>query len=101
MFAVVEIAGQQFKVTPAQKLFVPKLKSGVGSKLKFDKVLVVGDDKKTTVGTPFVKGVSVEATVLRHIKDDKVHVFRKKKRKGYKVRRGHRQQYTEIEINKV
>lgn len=101
MYAVVEIAGQQFKVSPAQKLFVPKLNSETGSKVTFEKVLLVGDEKKTTVGTPFVKGAAVEATVLRHVKDDKVMVFKKKKRKGFKVRRGHRQQFTEIEINKV
>ena len=101
MFAVVEISGQQFKVSAAQKLFVPRLKSEVGSKVKFDKVLMVLDEKKTTLGTPFVKGAAVEATVLKHVQDDKVIVFRKKKRKGFKVRRGHRQQFTEIEINKV
>ncbi len=101
MHAVVEIAGQQFKVTPTQKLFVPKLSSEQGSKVKFDKVLLISDEKKTTVGTPFVKGASIEATVLRHVKDEKVLVFRKKKRKGFKVRRGHRQQFTEIEINRV
>ncbi|MBI4429619.1 MAG: 50S ribosomal protein L21 [Ignavibacteriales bacterium] len=101
MFAVVEISGQQFKVTPTQKLFVPKLGSAEGSKVKFEKVLLVADDKKTTLGTPFVKGAAIEATVLRHVKDEKVLVFRKKKRKGFKVRRGHRQQFTEIEINKI
>ena len=101
MFAVVEISGQQFKVSPTQKLFVPKLPSDAGSKVKFEKVLLVGDDKKTTVGTPFVKGAAVEATVLRHVKDEKVIVFKKKKRKGFRVRKGHRQQFTEIEINKV
>lgn len=101
MFAVVEIAGQQFKVSAAQKLLVPKLKSEVGARVKFENVLVVSDDTKTTLGTPYVKGAAVEATVLKHVKDDKVMVFRKKKRKGFKVRRGHRQQYTQIEINKV
>ncbi|MBI3005089.1 MAG: 50S ribosomal protein L21 [Ignavibacteriales bacterium] len=101
MYAVVEIAGQQYKVSPAQKLFVPKLSSEKGDKVKFENVLLVADEQKTTVGTPFVKGAAVEATVLRHVKDDKVVVFKKKKRKGYKVLRGHRQQFTEIEINKL
>jgi len=101
MFAVVEIAGQQFKVSAAQKLLVPKLKSEVGARVKFESVLAVSDDTKTTLGTPYVTGASVEATVLKHVKDEKVMVFKKKKRKGYKVRRGHRQQYTQIEINKI
>ena len=101
MFAVVEIAGQQYKVTKADKLFVPLLTEKIGSKVKFEKVLLVGDDKQTKLGTPYVSGASIEATVLSHVKDEKVVVFKKKKRKGYKVTRGHRQQYTEIEITKV
>ena len=101
MFAVVEIAGQQYKVTKADKLFVPLLTEKIGSKVKFEKVLLVGDDKQTKLGTPYVSGASIEATVLGHVKDEKVVVFKKKKRKGYKVTRGHRQQYTEIEITKV
>jgi large subunit ribosomal protein L21 len=101
MFAVVEIAGQQYKVTKADKLFVPLLIEKIGSKLKFEKVLLVGDDNQTKLGTPYISGVSIEAKVLGHVKDDKIEVFKKKKRKGYKVHRGHRQQYTEIEITKV
>ncbi|MEK6755224.1 MAG: 50S ribosomal protein L21 [Bacteroidota bacterium] len=101
MYAVVKIAGQQFKVTKADKIFVPKLESEVGAKVKFDKVLLIGDEKQTRLGTPYVTGATIEATVLGHVKDDKVVVFKKKKRKGYKVRRGHRQQYTQIEITKV
>ncbi len=101
MYAVVEIAGQQFKVNKSDKLFVPKLEANVGETVKFDKVLLVDDEKKTTVGNPVIKGSSVEAKVLQHVKDDKVVVFKKKKRKGYKVRRGHRQHYTQLEITKV
>ncbi|HWP81435.1 MAG TPA: 50S ribosomal protein L21 [Bacteroidota bacterium] len=101
MYAVVEIAGQQFKVVPDAKLYVPKLKAEVGAKVKFDKVLLVGTEKETTVGKPTVSGKYVEAKVLQHLKDEKVLVFRKKRRKGFKVRRGHRQQYTEIQITKV
>ncbi len=67
--------------------------------MTFDQVLVLGDEKKTTVGTPFVSGAKVEATVLKHVKDETVIVLKKKKRKGYRVRNGHRQQYTQIEIN--
>ena len=98
MYAVVEIAGEQFTVASKAKIYVPKLGVEVGSKVKFDKVLLVGDDTKTTIGQPYVKGASVEGKVLLHGKDDKVIVFKKKKRKGYRVRRGHRQQYTQVEI---
>jgi large subunit ribosomal protein L21 len=101
MFAVVEIAGQQYKVAKADKVIVPLLETKVGSKVTFDKVLLVGDDNQTRLGTPYVSGASIEAKVLGHVKDDKVTVFKKKKRKGYKVLKGHRQQYTEIEITKV
>jgi large subunit ribosomal protein L21 len=101
MYAVVEIAGQQFKVAKADKIFVPKLESEVGAKLKFEKVLLIGDEKQTQLGTPYVSGATIEAKVLGHLKDDKVVVFKKKKRKGFKVLRGHRQQYTQIEITKV
>jgi large subunit ribosomal protein L21 len=101
MFAVVEIAGQQYKVAKADKIFVPLLESKIGSKVTFDKVLLVGDDKQTRLGTPYLSGASIEAKVLSHAKDEKVLVFKKKKRKGYKVLKGHRQQYTEIEITKV
>lgn len=101
MFAVVEIAGQQYKVAKADKILVPKLESEVGAKVKFDKVLLLGDEKQTKLGTPYLSGASIEAKVLSHMKDDKVVVFKKKKRKGYRVLKGHRQQYTEIEITKV
>lgn len=101
MYAVVKIAGQQFKVAPSQKVNVPRLDSAVGTKVTFDQVLMVGDEKKTTVGKPYVSGAKVQATVVRHLKDDTVIVLKKKKRKGYRVRNGHRQQYTEIEINSL
>jgi large subunit ribosomal protein L21 len=101
MFAVVEIAGQQYKVAKADKIFVPKLESQVGAKVTFEKVLLLGDEKQTKLGTPYLSGASIEAKVLAHVKDDKVEVFKKKKRKGYRVHRGHRQQYTELEITKV
>lgn len=99
MYAVVEIAGQQYKVTPSTKINVPKLSSEVGAKLTFDHVLVIGDETKTTIGKPYVAGAKVSATVLQHMKDETVIVLKKKKRKGYRVRNGHRQQYTQIEIN--
>jgi large subunit ribosomal protein L21 len=101
MYAVVEIAGTQVKVSPSDKVFVPKMSSEIGSKIKFDKVLLTGDDKKASVGNPYVKGAVVEAKVLRHVKDETVIVLKKKKRKGYRVRNGHRQQFTEIEITNL
>jgi len=101
MYAVVEIAGQQYKVSKSDTIHVPKLESEPGQKLTFDKVLLIGDDKQTKIGAPYIQGTQVEAKVVGHVKDDKVTVFKKKKRKGYKVRRGHRQQYTELEIVKV
>lgn len=101
MFAVLEVAGQQLKVSPAEKVFVPLLDQKVGNTITFDKVLLLSDDKSVRVGNPIVKGVAVKGKVLGHVKDEKVIVFKKKRRKGYRVRRGHRQQYTEIEITSI
>ncbi|HZY10495.1 MAG TPA: 50S ribosomal protein L21 [Bacteroidota bacterium] len=101
MFAVVDVAGQQVKVSPSEKLFVPNLKEEIGNIVKFDHVLLYVDDSNVKIGNPFVKNISVEAKILGHRKDEKVIVFKKKRRKGYRVRRGHRQQYTEIEITKI
>ena len=101
MYAVVEIAGQQYKVNPAEKLYVPRLENEIGSDVKFEKVLLLADDKTIKVGSPVLAGVSVNAKVLAHLKDDKVIVFKKKRRKGYRVKRGHRQQYTHIEITSI
>jgi large subunit ribosomal protein L21 len=101
MFAVVDIAGQQFKVTPNAKLLVPTLQQEKGASITFDKVLLLGTDKDVKVGAPTVKGASVSATILDHMKGDKVIVFKKKRRKGYRVKRGHRQGYTRIEITDI
>lgn len=98
MYAIVEIAGSQVKVSKDQKVMVPLLTSDVGATVKFDKVLLKSDEAKTSVGSPYLTGAYVEARVVRHGKDDKVTVFKKKKRKGYKVLRGHRQPYTQVEI---
>jgi large subunit ribosomal protein L21 len=100
MYAIVEIAGQQYKVRPSAKMYVPKVEAEIGSTITFDKVLLLGDETKTTIGQPYVAGSQVEAKILQHVKDDKVTVFKKKRRKGYRVRRGHRQQYTQVEIIK-
>ncbi len=101
MYAVVEIAGQQYKVSTSKKYYVPKLEGETGTKVEFDRVLLLADEKNIKVGAPIVDGVKVEATVLGHVKDDKVIVFKKKRRKGYRVKRGHRQQYTQIEITNI
>lgn len=101
MYAVVEIAGQQFKVSKSDKVQVPRLQVEEGKKVTFERVLLVGDDKQTKIGAPYVAGSQIEAKVLSHGKDDKVTVFKKKRRKGYKVLKGHRQAFTEVEILKV
>ena len=101
MYAIVEISGKQFKVEKKQKLFVNRLDVPEGKKISFDNVLMVNDGSKSSVGTPNVSGVQVDAKVLKHLKSDKVIVFKKKRRKGYKVRNGHRQAITEIEISDI
>ena len=101
MNAVVEISGKQFKVAKDSKLYVHRLDAKEGSKVSFENVLLLDNGSKVVVGTPIVKGASVEAKVVKHLKDDKVIVFKKKRRKGYKVKNGHRQALTEIVIEKV
>jgi large subunit ribosomal protein L21 len=101
MFAVIDVSGQQLKVSPLDKLYVPKLAEEIGATVKFDRVLLVADDTNVKIGNPTVTGMSVEAKVLDHVKDDTVIVFKKKKRKGYRLRRGHRQQYTQVEITNI
>jgi large subunit ribosomal protein L21 len=101
MYAIVDIAGQQIKVEEGQELFVHRLSGDEGSKVEFDKVLLVDNDGKVSVGTPTVSSASVKATVLEHVKDDKVIVFKKKRRKGYKVKNGHRQALTKISIDSI
>ncbi len=101
MFAVVNIAGQQFKVSENSTYYVPKLSKEPNKNITFDEVLVLNDDKTIKVGSPLIKGVKVKAKVLEHIKDDKVIVFKKKRRKGYRKFNGHRQQLTKIEVTKI
>lgn len=98
MYAIVEIAGQQFKVEKDQKVFVHKLNAEVGAKLDFDKVLLVDNGGKITLGAPAINGAKVSVEVLDHVKGDKVLVFKKKRRKGYQKLNGHRQQFTAIKI---
>ena len=101
MYAIVEIAGQQFKVVQDQKLFVQRLTDKEGSKVSFDKVFLLDDGKKVSIGAPAITGASVEAKVVSHLKGDKVIVFKKKRRKGYRVKNGHRQALTELVIEKI
>ncbi|MFI3261769.1 MAG: 50S ribosomal protein L21 [Rikenellaceae bacterium] len=101
MYAIVEIAGQQFKVENDRKLYVHRLKASEGESVSFDKILLIDNDGQVKVGTPAVEGAVVKATVLKHLKDDKVIVFKKKRRKGYKVKNGHRQCLTQVVINEI
>ena len=99
MYAIVEIAGQQFKVEEGQKIFVHRQKFPEGENVQFEKVLLVENGDNITVGTPNVEGVVVEAKVLDNtVRGDKVIVFKKKRKKGYRVRNGHRQDFTKLEI---
>jgi large subunit ribosomal protein L21 len=101
MYAVVEIAGKQFKVAENQSIYVHRLAAEEGSKVSFDRVLLVENNGQTKVGTPVISGSTVEAKVISHVKGDKVLVFKKKRRKGYAVKRGHRQQFTRIHIESI
>ena len=101
MYAIVEIAGQQFKVAKDQKVFVHRLEAQEGSSVSFDNVLLASNGETVTIGAPAITGASVEAKVLRHLKGDKVIVFKKKRRKGYRVKNGHRQYLTEIQIQSI
>ena len=101
MYAIVEIAGQQFKVSKDLKVYVHRLSNEEGSKISFDKVLLLDDNGTITLGAPAIEGASVEAKVLQHLKGDKVIIFKKKRRKGYKKRNGHRQYLTQIVIEAI
>ena len=101
MYAIVNIAGQQFKVSENQNLYVHRLANDEGSSVEFNNVLLVDNDGKITIGSPTVSGASVSAKVLSHLKGDKVIVFKKKRRKGYRLKRGHRQYLTRIQIETI
>ena len=101
MYAIVEIAGQQFKVAKDQKVFVHRLQEEEGAKVSFDKVLLLDNKGTVTVGAPAIEGAEVSAKILGHLKGDKVIVFKKKRRKGYRVKNGHRQAFTEIQIEGI
>jgi len=101
MYAIVEIAGQQFKVSRGNKLYVNRLDANEGAKLEFNNVLLIDNDGKIEIGTPSVDGAKVAATVISHLQGDKVIVFKKKRRKGYQKSNGHRQQLSQILIQGV
>lgn len=101
MYAIVNIAGQQFKVAKDQHLFVHRLQGDEGASIEFDDVLLVDNGGKITVGAPTVKGAKISAKIVSHLKGDKVIVFKKKRRKGYKKKTGHRQFFTKIQIENI
>lgn len=101
MYAIVDIAGQQFKVQKNQQIFVHRLEGNAGDSVNFDKVLLVDNEGKVDVGMPNVKGASISAKIVEHLKADKVLVFKKKRRKGYAKMNGHRQYLTKIEIQDI
>ena len=101
MYAIVDIAGQQFKVTKDQKIFVHRLEGQEGAQLSFDKVLLIDNDGDVKVGLPTIEGASISAKIIEHQKGDKVLVFKKKRRKSYQKLNGHRQSFTKIQIEEI
>ena len=101
MYAVVEIAGQQFKVQKDQKIFVHRLAAEAGQKLEFDRVLLIDNGGQISLGAPAIEGAKVTAEVVEHVQGDKIIIFRKKRRKGYKKKNGHRQSFTSIVISDI
>jgi large subunit ribosomal protein L21 len=101
MYAIVEIAGQQFKVNKDQKIFVHRQEGELGEKLTFDRVYLIENENEIKVGTPVVDGASVNASIVSHVRGDKVLVFKKKRRKGYQKMNGHRQNFTQILIEDI
>ncbi|HMQ08589.1 MAG TPA: 50S ribosomal protein L21 [Saprospiraceae bacterium] len=101
MFAIVSIAGQQFKVSEGQEIFVHQLGAEQGQQIVLNDVHLIKNDDQTLIGTPVLNGVEIKATILDHVKGDKVIVFKKKRRKGYKVKNGHRQRFTKLKIDHI
>ena len=101
MYVIVEIAGQQFKAEKGRKLYVHRLQGEENSSVSFDKVLLADNDGQVKVGAPGVEGAAVKCKILKHLKDDKVLVFKKKRRKGYRRLNGHRQQFSKVLIKKI
>lgn len=101
MYAIVDIAGKQFKVAKDQYIYAPLMEGEAGTSVSFDKVLLVDNDGKIDIGAPAVAGVKVSGKILEHVKGSKVIIFKKKRRKGYAVKNGHRQQFTKIQIESI
>jgi large subunit ribosomal protein L21 len=101
MYAIVDIAGKQFKVAKDQYIYAPKMEGETGTTVSFDKVLLTDNGSSIEVGAPTVKGVKVSGKILEHVKGDKVIVFKKKRRKGYAKRNGHREQFTKVQIEAI
>ena len=101
MYAIVDIAGKQFKVTQDQFVYAPLMEGEEGASVEFDNVMLIDNDGKVSVGAPKVKGAKVSGKIIGHVKGDKVIVFKKKRRKSYKVKNGHRQQFTKVLIEKI
>ena len=101
MYAIINISGKQYKATSGARLRVPKQNGETGTRLTFDKVLLINDGKNTKIGEPVLKGVSVTGTIIEHGRDKKILVYKKKRRKGYQRKNGHRQWFTEIEFDSI
>jgi len=101
MYAIVDVAGQQFKVTKDQKIFVHRLDEEEGAEVEFDKVLLIDNDDKVEIGEPVIKGALIKGKILEHMRGDTVKVFKKKRRKGYKVLKGHREYLSHVLIDEI
>ncbi|HMM17200.1 MAG TPA: 50S ribosomal protein L21 [Petrimonas sp.] len=101
MYVIVDIQGQQFKVQPDQKLFVHRINADQGSEVEFEKVMLIDNDGEVQVGAPVIEGAKVIVEVLSHVKGDKILVFKKKRRKGYRKLNGHRQQFSEVRVKEI
>ncbi len=101
MYAIVEVKGCQCKVAADALIRIPKMEADVGAEVSFDKVMLLSDGQKVEIGTPYLEGKTVTAEVVRHGKDDKVLIFKKKRRKNYRKKTGHRQQFTEVRIKSI
>ncbi|MFC2114102.1 50S ribosomal protein L21 [Bacteroidota bacterium] len=101
MYAIVDITGHQYKVEKDQTILVNQLEGEAGAKVEFDQVLLTDNEGKVKVGTPTLKGAKVTATILEQMKGEKVIVFKKKRRKGYRVKNGHRQMLSKIQITEI
>jgi len=101
MYAIADIAGQQFKVEAGKAIYVHRLKGEEGANVSFEKVFLKDDNGAITVGNPVIDGAAVNATILKHVKGDKVIVFHKRRRKGYQKKNGHRQCFTQIQIDSI